>query len=280
MNEHIDRNTLNGAIADSVSTVAAAIGFTGGFTYVAGYLVVGFYLSQYGVSTLSLLQARYFAAGGLYIIVSTLISAAPLLSMWLIDRELQVTGATGAGRNRLLLLFAASLILAAAVTWIVHYVLTEIDESLLATPLAQRRAAVALSLPVSQIALITPAAMFFLARWWSLKRGVGSGGSRPLWILAVFASTIVVSVLISLFVFGRFVYPFSTPALGGGAPTRVQLALSDELSARTDFPLQVTDGMSEPVLLLDQSANSLLVLRPGTRQVLEIADEQVLAVVR
>jgi len=244
MADNLDRNALTGAIADSISTVAAAIGFTGGFTYVAGYLVVNFYLSQYGVSTLSLVQSRYFAAGGLYLVVSALISAAPLLSLGLIDRTQSYAGAWQESRWKLLLLFASSLVLASVVIWLVRHVLTTIDDHMVAVPLPARRAALALSLPASQVALLFPAVVYFLARWGS--RGKAPVGDR----------------------------------LGGGAPTQVELVLSQELTSRDGFPLEVSEGVTEPVLLLDQSANSLLVLQPDTGRVLEVSNDQVLAVVR
>jgi hypothetical protein len=137
-----------------------------------------------------------------------------------------------------------------------------------------------LSLPASQVALLFPVAVYYLARWYSLGKWRVGEPVHTLWIPAIFASTFVVSILISIFVFARFVYPYSTASLGGGALSQVQLVLSEELTGREGFPLGVSGGVTEPVLLLDQSANAYLLLDAETGRVLEIADEQVLAVLR
>jgi hypothetical protein len=180
----------------------------------------------------------------------------------------------------MLLLFASSLLLAGAVIWLVRHELTTIDDRMVTMPLSGRRAALSLSLPASQVALLFPAVVYYLARWGSRGRTPAEGLPGSLWMPAIFASAFVVSILVSIFVFARYVYPHSTPSLGGGAPTQVQLALSEELTDRAGFPLKVTDGITEPVLLLDQSVNALLVLQPSSQAVLEVSNAQVLAVLR
>jgi hypothetical protein len=65
MNSQTAKLSLTEVLTESVRNIAGTIGVLGGISFITGYLIVNFYLTQYGVATLNLVQSRYFASGAI-----------------------------------------------------------------------------------------------------------------------------------------------------------------------------------------------------------------------
>jgi len=270
----------NQALIDSLRNVAGIAGLVGGFSYVTGYLIVNFYLSQYGIVNLSLVQSRYFASGALFLVVSMLISGTPLIVLLVINQATAKTPKQTISSGKVAGLIVISLVLTLLLLWTNIDILTGVDNEIsFARTDAQRRAGLWLALPSSQIALFFPFIVYYLTRWSTGKFNPSLSGQQPLLATAFFGGLFVTCVIISLFVFGRYVYSNSSPSLGGGAQIIVQIIVTDNISSHSNLPLKIEDGITEPVILIDQSENSLLLFLQGSNQTMELSTKEVIGVI-
>lgn len=272
------RQSLTDMLADSIRNIAGTIGVLGGICYLTGYLIVNFYLTQYGVATLNLVQSRYFASGALYLIVSCLVCGAPIASIYTAE---QISKNEQEPRSRRLMpaLIAASFLLAVLICWATGIVLVQADRfTPFARSVTERQYSIWLALPASEIAILFPFFVYLLTKRISKNKSLNLAGSETIWLPATFAVLFTICFLISTIVFSRFVYANTSPSVGGGAPIEVQLVLSDNLSTIQGFPLDIHNGITEKVILIDHSGTELVVLHPVSDQVIEISDNQVMSI--
>jgi hypothetical protein len=267
------------AINEAIRGIAWSIWILGGLSYITGYLVVNFYLSQYGVATLNLVQSRYFASGALYLIVSLLVIGGPLAGI-LTAEQLQKTETEINRKRRGAALIASSILLAGVVCWACGIILVSADRfTPFSASIRERQNIIWLGLPASQIALAFPFIVYSLTRE-VIRRGFpAQTGPGSLWSPAVFGGLFIICFLISTVIFARYVYANSSPSVGGGAPITVQLIVSKDLVDTAGFPLEIEEGVTERVALIDHSGSGLVVLRPQDKQVVEILEDQVLSII-
>jgi len=262
MNSQNARQSLNDVLTESIRNIAGVIGVLGGISFITGYLIVNFYLTQYGVATLNLVQSRYFAAGGLYLIVSALVCGAPLVSVYTAEQLLKAERKT---RMRKLIhaLIGASFLLAILVCWASGIVLVSAD---LYTPFAnsitERQNTIWFALPASEIAILFPFFVYLLTKRAFKNKTPLLEGSRALWLPSTFAVLFAICFIVSTVVFSRFVYANTSPSVGGGAPIKVQLVVAENLSSIQSFPLKINGGITEKVILIDHSGSEIVVLLP------------------
>lgn len=278
MNSQIAKQSLTEVLTESIRSIASTIGVLGGVSFITGYLIVNFYLTQYGVVTLDLVQSRYFSAGGLYLIISALVCGAPLASIYTAEQLLQTERET---RTRKLMpaLIGASFLLAILVCWASGIVLVSAD---LYTPFArsitERQNSIWFALPASEIALLFPFFVYLLTKRAFKNKTLSQANSRGLWLPATFAVLFTICFIISTVVFSRFVYANTSPSVGGGASIEVQLVVAENLSSIQNFPLKINGGITEKIILIDHSGSELVILLPENNQVIEISENQVLGI--
>jgi hypothetical protein len=272
------RQSLTDVLTDSIRNIAGTIGVLGGICYITGYLIVNFYLTQYGVATLNLVQSRYFASGALYLIVSVLVCGAPLASIYTAE-QLSKTEQEPRSQRLMPVLIAASFLLAILICWATGIVLVSADRfTPFARSITERQYSIWLALPASEIAILFPFFVYLLTKKMSKNKSLNLTGSETIWLPATFAVLFTICFIISTVVFSRFVYANTSPSVGGGAPIKVQLVVAESLSTIQSFPLDINNGITEKVILIDHSGSELVVLRPENNQVIEISDNQVMSI--
>jgi hypothetical protein len=270
--------SLTEVLTDSVRNIAGTIGVLGGISFITGYLIVNFYLTQYGVATLNLVQSRYFASGALYLIVSALVCGAPLASIYTAE-QISKTEHESHTRKLMPALIGASFLLAALICWACGIVLVSADRfTPFARSITERQYSIWLALPASEIAILFPFFVYLLTKRVLKNNSPTQTSSGAIWLPATFAVLFIICFIISTVVFSRFVYANTSPSVGGSAPIKVQLVVAENLSNVQNFPLKINGGITEKVILIDNSGSELIVLQPGNNQVIEISDNQVLSI--
>lgn len=265
-------------ILDTIRNITAVLGFAGGLSFVAGYLIVNFYLGKYGAASLNLVQARYFAAGATYLILSALISGLPLLVLYTINNEDK--GEFKRNRGKLLLLLIASIFLSIVIAWASGRIMVALDiEAPIAKSLENRRVNLWLGLFGSVASLLFPLVAFLLVKQiWKKQESKILGNSA--WAATSFSGFFVLFIIISLYVYGNFAYPNISPAIGGGAPMQARLILSETLYKHPGTPLPNLNGITDKVIILDQSGGTLLIEIPGLDEILEISSKDIVGILR
>ena len=275
-------DTSRQGLLEQLSRLAAPLWLAGGLCYLVGYLTVNIYLSQFAVSYLNLVHTRYLAAGLLFAVITALVFAGPLVSFRAARDSL--TGESH-GRIRwdtLLALATANVILMAVMVWVIGLVVTEVDRNdPFAFPVATRQALIWVALPVSQLALAFPVFVSSITGVVLARRRLPSGsdaGRSPLFMQIALAGLFVICGLISLFVFAVDVYPNTSPSFGGGAPSRIQLLVRDDATLER-VGIETTSGVTEPIILLDQTDSRILLMTPH-QQTVELAVSEFIAIIR
>lgn len=266
---------------ERVYQLVGLFGFVGALCYVVGYLVMTMYLNKFGVHNLSLVESRYFAAGLLYVALSSIISIGPLTSLIVIRKEL-ANSSVRFQRRELVALGGANFVFVAVLIWATGYILTEIDRyAPTVIPISIRRTWVWLFLPASQIALWFP---FVLGGglYWAMRRPRPNVGtlSHPVgqWLAqSNLIGLAIICIGISIYLFATRVYPHVSRSLGGGAPVRVRLLLAPDIPAPENWPLAITGQVTEPVDLIDQTDSQLLIVYGGGR-LMELSAQSVTAI--
>jgi len=279
MSSEAKKQSLADVLADTIRSIAGFVGVIGGLSYITGYLIVNFYLTQYGVANLSLVQSRYFATGALYLIVTVLICGAPLASIYTAD-QLSQTNQDTQTRRLMPVLIGASFLLAIAIIWMCGNLLVNADQfTSYAGSMIQRRYSIWMALPASGVAALFPFLVYYsLKRIFKSRALQLTSSDESVWIPATISILFVICFIISVFVFSRYAYASASPSVGGGAPIKVQLVLAQSLSGNQNFPLKNTDGTTEPVILIDHSGSELVILKTENNQVIELSDNQVISI--
>jgi hypothetical protein len=278
MNSQTAKPSLTEVLTESVRNIAGTIGVLGGISFITGYLIVNFYLTQYGVATLNLVQSRYFASGALYLIVSVLVCGAPFASIYTAE---QLSKAEHETHTRKLMpaLIGASFLLSVLICWACGIVLVSADRfTPFAKSITERQYSIWLALPASEIAILFPFFVYLITKRALKNKTPTQTSSGAIWLPATFAVLFTICFIISTVVFSRFVYANTSPSVGGGAPIIVQLVVAESLSSIQSFPLKINGGITEKVILIDHSGSELVVLQLENSQVIEISDNQVLSI--
>lgn len=273
------KEDLTDSVITHLRNFASIIGLLGAVSYIAGFLIANFYVGKYGGSAFNLVQSRYFATGGLFLILSVLVLIGPTVSFTVIQRVTKNEGRGYIFKNILLVLLG--FLLSSITIWYSGNILSGLNSNtnfLLSEE--TRRTGIWLGLFVTSVALLTPIVLFFLSKWASAKLLGKNTQSAPAWLPAVFGSLGVFLFIISLWLFSEFIYPYVPPAFGGNAPTKVQVIFSDDLAGTQDFPIKHSGGISETVVLIDQTPTSLLILLPDSGRVIEIPYSEVKGIIR
>lgn len=258
------------------STITGIVWLLGGICYITGYLIVNIYLSQFAVSYLNLIQTRYFATGLLFMIVNSLVFAGPILSA-----QVALQSAANSDNKRpatqVVGLLVANLLLVAALIWVIGLVLTEVDRyDPFAYSIEGRQLSIWVALPMSQAALLFPFLVIGIVRRIMAKQ-LRSAAS-PTMTRAAFGGLFAICALISLFVFAVAIYPNTSPSFGGGAPSRIQLLVKKE-SPLSQVGIVIVDGVTESLILLDQTQDKVLLLTKEN-QTIELSADELSAIIR
>ncbi|MBI3166257.1 MAG: hypothetical protein HYZ24_16350 [Chloroflexi bacterium] len=273
------KEDLTDSVITHLRNFASIIGLLGAVSYIAGFLIANFYVGKYGGSAFNLVQSRYFATGGLFLILSVLVLIGPTVSFTVIQRAAKDKDRGYIFKNILLVLLG--FLLSSITIWYSGNILSGLNSNTnFLLPEETRRTGIWLGLFVTSVALLTPIVLFFLSKWVSAKLLVKNTQSAPAWLPAVFGSLGVFLFIISLWLFSEFIYPYVPPAFGGNAPTQVQVIFSDDLAGMQDFPIKHSGGISETVVLIDQTPTSLLILLPDSGRVIEIPYSEVMGIIR
>ena len=274
-----EKEDFSESIIAYLRNIASSVGVIGAASYIAGYLISNFYIGKFGGSAFNLVQSRYFATGGLFLILTSLSLIGPVVTFAIIDRT-EKREKRGEAIKNIILVFLGFL-LSAITIWYAGNILTSLNSSSNFVLNVQiRRTGVWLGLLVTSIALLTPILLYFVAKWVTQKLMSKKTQTFPAWLSLVFGSLAIFLFIISLWLFSEFVYPYIPPAFGGNAPTNVQIILSDYLSTTESLPIQHTEGISETVTLIDQTPTSILIQMPGTGKVIEIPYSEVKGIIR
>ena len=288
MAEDKTTETLISSLIEHLRGIVGIAGAITGLSYLVGYIIVNIYLSKFGIHNLELIKSKYLASGLLYLSLSFLLAAVPVITVGLLRERSAGLGALRKWHT--LMLLVANLILAATFVWTFSVILTGVEppeSSVL--PVNHRRGFIWFFLPASQLALWFPivlgsaiSPLLDRIRPYEGRRSVNSTPGRLTMNLRRRAASIglaAIFAIISLYVFATWVYPHVSPTLGGGAPSRVQILLSKSGSETImRLPVTVVDNLSEPIVLLDQTDSSFLLLL-GSRQIVELSSQAVIGVV-
>jgi hypothetical protein len=89
---------------------------------------------------------------------------------------------------------------------------------------------------------------------------------------------IVLFLLLSIYSYAIQAYPQIPTSFGGGAPKEVRLLLFDQ-SALNGLSIAVDNQLSEPVILLDQTDRTLLIMDKQGSRTFELSSSLVSAIV-
>ncbi|MBI5825311.1 MAG: hypothetical protein HZB18_14880 [Chloroflexi bacterium] len=67
-----EKEDLTESVINHLRNFAGFIGLIGAASYIAGYLISNFYIGKFGGSAFNLVQSRYFATGGLFLVLASL----------------------------------------------------------------------------------------------------------------------------------------------------------------------------------------------------------------
>jgi hypothetical protein len=146
-------------------------------------------------------------------------------------------------------------------------------------PISSRKLSIWLGLTVTGIALMTPILLFYLAKWTYLEPKKNIIENLPTWSGLIFSGFIVFIFILGIWLFSEFVYPYVPSSFGGNAPTKAQIILSDYLANMEGYPIQNQNGISETLILIDQTPSSLIAI-PATGDVVEIPMSEIKGIIR
>ena len=274
-----EKEDLSESVITHLRNFASSIGVIGAASYIAGYLISNFYIGKFGGSAFNLVQSRYFATGGLFLILTSLNLIGPIITFAIIDKVEKKEKRGEIIKNAILIFLG--FLLSALTIWYSGIILTSLNSSAnFVLSEEVRRVGIWLGLLVTSIALLTPVLLYFISKWISQKLIGKRIQAFPAWLSLVFGSLAIFLFIISLWLFSEFVYPYVPPAFGGNAPSNVQIILSDYLSTTESLPIQHTEGISETVALIDQTPTSILIQLPSTGKVIEIPYSEVKGIIR
>ena len=274
-----EKEDLTESVVNILRNLAGLLGLIGAASYVAGYLISNFYIGKFGGSAFNLVQSRYFATGGLFLILASLNLIGPVVTFAIIDKAEKREKRGDAIKNAILVFLG--FLLSAITIWYSGIILTSVNSSANFVLTEEiRRMGIWLGLLVTSIDLLTPVLFFFIAKWVSQKWIDKKSQAVPAWLSLVFGSLAIFLFIISLWLFSEFVYPYVPPSFGGNAPIKVQIVLSDYLSGTEGLPIHHVGGISETVILIDQTPTSVLILLPETGRVIEIPYSEVKGIIR
>lgn len=268
-------------IINDLRNYATLTGLLGGVCYVIGYLIMNFYLSRYGAHYASLVQARYFTTGFLYILLSALTASGPIV-VWLVIR----TGKYS--RLQFFFLILGGVLMSLATLWGLGYALVRLPNILYGVPYYPteiRRFLFMFNFGSSQMLLWFPVVVVFtfykigtIIRVKSSLPHETHAGSVLAIRTAATSFIIVLSLILSVYVYAIGAYSQIPTTFGGGAPKAVQLLLSNPDTVN-GLSIKVEDGLSEPVILLDQSDRTLLIQEINGQRTLELSMSLILAII-
>jgi hypothetical protein len=274
-----EKEDLSESVITYLRNFASSLGVIGAASYIAGYLISNFYIGKFGGSVFNLVQSRYFATGGLFLILTSLSLIGPVITFAIIDRTEKKEKRGGTTKN--IILVFLGFLLSAITIWYAGDILSALNSSAnFVLNKEVRQMGIWLGLLVTNIALLTPILFYFISKWAAQKLMVKGIQTFPVWLSPIFGSLAIFLFIISLWLFSEFVYPYVPPAFGGNAPTKVQIILSDYLSVTENLPIQHVKGISETVNLIDQTPISILIQIPGTERVIEIPYSEVKGIIR
>ncbi len=274
-----EKEDVTESVVNVLRNFAGLLGLIGAASYIAGYLISNFYIGKFGGSAFNLVQSRYFATGGLFLILTSLSLIGPVVTFAIIDRTEKREKRGDTLKNSILVFLG--FLLSALTIWYSGTILTSLNSSANFVLTEEvRRTGIWLGLLVTSIALLTPILLYFISKWVSQKLMDKRSQAFPAWLSLVFGSLAIFLFIISLWLFSEFVYPYVPPAFGGNAPIKVQIVLSDYLSSTEGLPIQHTGGISETVVLIDQTPTSVLILLSDTGRVIEIPYSEVKGIIR
>ncbi|MBE0670080.1 MAG: hypothetical protein IH588_05800 [Anaerolineales bacterium] len=274
-----EKEDFTESVVSALRNFAGLLGLIGAASYVAGYLISNFYIGKFGGSAFNLVQSRYFATGGLFLVLTSLSLIGPAITFAIIDKTEKREKRSDTIKNAILIFLG--FLLSAVTIWYSGIILTSVNSSANYVLTEEiRRTGIWLGLLVTSIALLTPILLYFVSKWVFQKLMAKKPQALPAWLSLVFGSLAIFLFIISLWLFSEFVYPYVPPAFGGNAPTKVQIILSDYLSITESLPIQHVEGISETVILIDQTPTSILIQMPSTGKVIEIPYSEVKGIIR
>ena len=274
-----EKENLTDIVIAHLRNFAGVIGLVGGISFISGYLISNFYVGKFGMAAFNLAQSRYFTTGGLFLILISISLLGPVASFAIID-GLPYNKSGGAAVKNIVLLLMGFGLSYMTISYSGN-ILTGLNSTavfLLSSDV--RRRSIELGLSVTNIAFLTPVVAYYFSKWAWGKLAKKSFGDIPAWSGFFFSGFITFVFVIGLFLFSMFVYPYVPSALGGNAPTKVQLVLSEYLSNLDGFPIEHNNGISESVTLIDQAPSSILVVLPRTNIVIELSNSEIKGIIR
>lgn len=275
----------NASVEDFIGDLrnfATITGILGGICYFIGYLTMNFYLSRFGSHYASLVQARYFTTGFLYIIISSLTAAGPLAA-WILIRLGRYE------KFKAFLLFLSGAMMSIVTIWGLGYFLVSfpyIEFGRPYYPAESRRLFFMISFSGSQILLWLPALLTFAINKMEsrlyFQREKSKGHDVPGGIstlrTALTSFVVVLFLILSVYSYAIRAYPQIPTSFGGGAPKEVRLLLSDP-SAMNGLSIAVQGQLTEPVILLDQTDRILLIMDKQSLSTFELSSALVSAII-
>ena len=274
-----EREDITGSVTIYFRSFAGVLGLIGGVSYIAGFLISNFYIGKFGGSAFNLVQSRYFATGGLFLILVTIILLGPVISLTIISTAAK-NGSDGYMLKNALLILLGFLLSSITIRYSGNILvgLNRNTNFLLSVDL--RQALIWVGLTITGIALLAPILLFFASSWVSARLANKRVENIPAWSGLFFGGLAVFIFIIGLWLFSEFVYPYVPSAFGGNAPTKVQIVLSDYLSGMEGFPIKQENGLSETVTLIDQTPASILIMLSDTNTVIEIPYSEIKSIIR
>ncbi len=275
-------NDISSKVISDLRNLVTVAGILGGVCYFIGYLIMNFYLSRYGVHYASLVQARYFTTGFLYLLMSLLVAVGPI-TIWLIVRIGKYS------KTQCVFLGIVSLLLSGCTVWALGYFLINfpyIPYGNPYRPAGVRLFSFYLGFSGSQLLLWLPIALIIgFQKFSPLHRAEQKGAGRSGLAFsgmaaqsAIMSFAIVLVLILSIYSYAIQSYSQIPATFGGGAPKKVQLILSDPAAVSG---LSITTGgqLSEPLILIDQTDRMLLVQDIAGERTMELSTSLVLAII-
>jgi len=273
-----EKENITDVVLNYLRNFAGAIGLVGGISFISGYLISNFYIGKFGTAAFNLVQARYFTTGGLFLVLITISLLGPVVSLVVIGSSANDGSRSYILKNILLVLAGFGLSLVTIIES--GHILVGLNANtnfLLAAD--ARRSLIWLGLTVTNIAIFTPVALYYISKWVWVKLMKKKVEEIPAWSSLFFGGFTIFIFILGVWLFSEFVYPYIPSSFGGNAPAKVQLVLSDYLSEVQDYPVANQNGLSEVVTLIDQTSSATLIIVPETNIVVEIPNSEIKSII-
>lgn len=243
------------------------LGFVVPVSYFAGFLIVTSHFYKFGFIEFDVLRADYFLAGGMYLLITSLI-ATPMFFLTVINNADNSTKTFEWNRQEIRsILFEIFVFI---IVSMVIYSLTMYLGSLL-------DGAIGIGLFNKQKSFFnSPIASYFFSLYlyiclipFILKI------FRKNFLIMVGAS-IITSVISSVFIYASSIYPLIPPNIGGGQYIRGQIFLAPDTKkqlAKAGLAIE-----SKPVIILRHTANSVYIALNSGDKAIELKRENVIAI--